>query len=346
MTPDPVIDSEPPTFNRSSESINKSIATWATLFFSNASRVAALLWFAGAVAVAILLPLHNWAPIAFIYLVVSVSCAIGFVLIRVTIGERLPSWSLQVDVATANLLICSVTWAAGGQHINVSNLFMLSEIFALLYLPIRSAASHLVSAGVGYAVVLTLSVPLAEPKIIAWLSTFGTSTVLAIVIAELMSVLRSAARNDPLTGLSNRRSWEEHLLGELERAIRSGEVFSVIIIDLDGFKAVNDAHGHSAGDMVLVASARAFESATRSGVDFLARLGGDEFGLIAPNTDEVTARGLARRLKKALPKGVTASAGVATWDRNESASELVRRADIAMYQSKRNNRLGGNPSSA
>ena len=161
-----------------------------------------------------------------------------------------------------------------------------------------------------------------------------------------MSVLRNAARNDPLTGLANRRSWDEHLVTELERSTRSGEIFSVIVIDLDGFKEVNDAFGHSAGDRVLQTSARVWRNATRDGGDFLARLGGDEFGLIAPNTDEVTARGLARRLKNALPDGISASVGVATWDRTESVSDLVRRADIAMYQSKRNHRIGGNPSPA
>lgn len=346
MTPDPAIDHGPPEFDRSSESINKTIADWSRSFFSNPSRVAALLWLSGALGVAFVIPLRHWPMASLVRLIVPIFIAVGFASVRATIGEHLPTWSLHIDVAAANLLISIVVWTTQSKQVDVSNLYLLAEIFPLLYFPVRSALGHLTSAGTAYAIVLAISPPLLEPKIVAWLSTFGTSAILAIVIAGLVSVLRNAARNDPLTGLANRRSWDEHLVTELERSTRSGEIFSVIVIDLDGFKEVNDAFGHSAGDRVLQTSARVWRNATRDGGDFLARLGGDEFGLIAPNTDEVTARGLARRLKNALPDGISASVGVATWDRTESVSDLVRRADIAMYQSKRNHRIGGNPSPA
>lgn len=346
MTPDPVIDPGPPEFDRSAESINQTIAVWARSFFSNPGLVAALLWVSGAIGVAFLIPLRHWPTDSLARLIIPVVIAVGFAAIRTTVGKSLPAWSLHIDVGIANLLISIVIWTAQSKHINISNLYLLAEIFALLYFPIRAALGHLLSAGAAYAVILLMIPPLPEPKIIAWLSTFGTSAILAVVIAGLVSVLRNAARNDPLTGLANRRSWDEHLAIELERSTRSGEIFSVIVMDLDGFKAVNDSYGHSAGDRVLQTSARVWQNATRNGGDFLARLGGDEFGLIAPNTDEVTARGLARRLKNALPDDISASIGVATWDRTESASDLVRRADIAMYQSKRNHRLGGNSSPA
>lgn len=346
MTPDPAIEPGSPELDRSSESLNKTIAEWSTSFFSNPSRVAALLWFSGALGVACVIPLRHWSMTSLVRLVVPIFIAVGFAFVRFTIGDRLPGWSLHIDVGVANLLISVIAWTAQSKHIDISNLYLLAEIFALLYFPVRPALGHLISAGTAYAVVVIITPQLAEPKIVAWLSTFGTSAILAVVIAGLVSVLRNAARNDPLTGLANRRSWDEHLVTELERSTRSGEVFSVIVIDLDGFKAVNDSYGHSAGDKVLQTSARVWKHATRDGGDFLARLGGDEFGLIAPNTDEVTARGLARRLKNALPNGISASVGVATWDRAESASDLVRRADIAMYQSKRNHRIGGNPSPA
>lgn len=160
---------------------------------------------------------------------------------------------------------------------------------------------------------------------------------------HLASVLRTVAREDPLTGLANRRSWDERLDAELERAKRSGEAVSVVVADLDGFKAVNDAHGHHAGDRLLQATASSWRAATRGGGDFLARLGGDEFGLLLSGADEVGARGLARRLTEALPAGLSASVGVVTWDRVEGASDLVRRADRAMYHAKRRRRRDGGP---
>ncbi len=144
-----------------------------------------------------------------------------------------------------------------------------------------------------------------------------------------------AAREDPLTGLANRRMWDERLDEELERSRRTGAALSVAMIDLDDFKRMNDVSGHDAGDRLLRGLARAWLAIVRTSADFLARLGGDEFGVVAPNSDETGIHRLASRLKDALLEGISTSFGTATWDGTENASDLLRRADRAMYQSKR-----------
>ncbi|MST31474.1 diguanylate cyclase [Acidimicrobiaceae bacterium USS-CC1] len=310
----------------------------ARSFFSRPSRVAAFLWSAGALAVALVLPLHRWSGPALLGLGVSAAVAACCAGARATVGGRLPRWSVQVDVALGNLLVTVIAAAGASKHTNMANLYLLVEVFALLYLPLRSALVHLGAAGAAYAVVLGLGPRTAEPPAVAWLAVFGTAAVLGAVLVGLVGVLRNIAREDPLTGLANRRSWDEQLQTELERSARSGSALSVVVLDLDGFKAVNDVHGHQAGDRLLQAVARSGQAATRGGGDLLARLGGDEFAVLAPGSDEIGAHRLARRLTEQLPRGVSASVGVATWDRAEGASDLLRRADQALYQAKRRRR--------
>lgn len=199
------------------------------------------------------------------------------------------------------------------------------------------------AAGAAYAVVLAFGPAVPNP-VAAWLDVFGVAAVAAAVVVGLMSLLRSAAREDPLTGLPNRRAWDERLEEEMVRSRRGGQALSVAMIDLDGFKAVNDRSGHEAGDRLLRELASAWRATIRGGGDFIARLGGDEFGLLAPGSNEISIRRLTRRLGEALPVGVAVSIGVATWDGAENASDLVRHADQAMYQAKLRHRRGDNGS--
>ena len=323
--------------------LGTTTAVWARAFFSKPGRVVAALEVIGALAIASVLPLRHWPGLPLAVLVTAFALALANAVVRVALGERLPRWSLQVDVGLGNILVSTAAAAGASGHVDLANLYLLVEVFALLYLPLGSALGHLGLAGAAYALVLELGPRPAEPLVVAWLAVFGTAAVLAAVVVGLVSVLRRVAREDPLTGLANRRSWDERLEAELERAARSGEALSVVVVDLDGFKAVNDAHGHSAGDRLLQAVARSWRATTRGGGDFLARLGGDEFALLAPGADEVAAHGLARRVAEVLPEGVSASAGVATWDRSEGASALMRRADRAMYHAKRHARRDSGP---
>jgi diguanylate cyclase (GGDEF)-like protein len=153
------------------------------------------------------------------------------------------------------------------------------------------------------------------------------------------------ASTDSLTGLANRRMFDEELALEWRRADRVGDSLALVLLDLDDFKRVNDAHGHQAGDAVLRAVGEILGSGVRQ-VDLAGRYGGEEFALILPETDLAGAQRLAERLRVALenaateiPSGdtltTTASFGVAVKGELESAEDLVAAADEALYAAKR-----------
>jgi diguanylate cyclase (GGDEF)-like protein len=156
----------------------------------------------------------------------------------------------------------------------------------------------------------------------------------ALARAELMEKLNHLALTDELTGLANRRSWYDHLEHALTRSRRSGDPLSLVLLDLNGFKQVNDTQGHAAGDRLLRTVSACWSSVLRES-DILGRVGGDEFAVILEQTDELTATRVAERLDESLPEGsVTAATGLATWNREEDAESLLSRADAAMYERK------------
>ncbi len=156
--------------------------------------------------------------------------------------------------------------------------------------------------------------------------------------------LADLARRDPLTGLPNRRHFEEELEAATARARRSGQPLALVYLDLDGFKDVNDTLGHEAGDLLLVEVARRLEAQVRS-TDRVARLGGDEFTVLLENAGSADDRLLqCERLVSALslPHALagrqvvsTPSLGIAVYVPGETVENLRRRADIAMYAAKR-----------
>jgi len=167
---------------------------------------------------------------------------------------------------------------------------------------------------------------------VAYLVNWRLSERQAIEISRLVSRLEGLARTDPLTGVPNRRVWEEELPRELERARRMGTGLCVAMIDLDNFKAYNDRHGHQAGDLVLKEAASAWRAEVRS-TDLLARYGGEEFVLLLPACAMGDAVAIVERLRAATPL-VTCSVGLAEWDFQEPSVDLVERADQALYAAK------------
>jgi diguanylate cyclase (GGDEF)-like protein/PAS domain S-box-containing protein len=155
--------------------------------------------------------------------------------------------------------------------------------------------------------------------------------------AAHLARMAAMARTDDLTGLPNRRSWDEELERELARARRSGDRFSVAMMDLDHFKDFNDAFGHQAGDKLLADAAAAWHVEVRS-TDFLARYGGEEFALLLLGCPPDSAEPLIERLRSVMPRDQTCSAGIAVWDGEEEAENLVARADAALYAAKRGGR--------
>jgi diguanylate cyclase (GGDEF)-like protein len=156
---------------------------------------------------------------------------------------------------------------------------------------------------------------------------------IAIDRGELLGRLEVAARTDDLTGVLNRRAWDEELGRELSRADRSGAALCVAIVDLDRFKQYNDTHGHQAGDRFLKRIAGTWSQNLRTG-DILARYGGEEFAVALPGTNLEHAQQMLERLRDALPEDQTCSAGVCQWDGEESAESLTARADTLLYAAK------------
>jgi diguanylate cyclase (GGDEF)-like protein len=156
---------------------------------------------------------------------------------------------------------------------------------------------------------------------------------IAIERGELLGRLEVAARTDDLTGLLNRRAWDEELGQEMSRADRDGGALCVAILDLDKFKLYNDTHGHQAGDRFLKQIAGAWSQTLRAG-DILARYGGEEFAVALPGTNLEHAQQMLERLRECLPEGQSCSAGVCRWDGAESAESLTSRADTALYTAK------------
>ena len=158
------------------------------------------------------------------------------------------------------------------------------------------------------------------------------------------------AITDPLTGLHNRRYMESHLKTLVEEAVQRGKALSLLITDIDYFKAVNDSYGHGAGDAVLIEFAARVRENIR-GIDLACRLGGEEFVIVMPDTDLAKAYHVAERLRAGIARRpfaldladasleVTASVGVSSLERSGDTPEsLLRRADQALYRAKRDGR--------
>jgi diguanylate cyclase (GGDEF)-like protein len=170
----------------------------------------------------------------------------------------------------------------------------------------------------------------------------------ALKAQQSMMMLERRAHRDPLTGLANRGVLEDHLTRQWDGCRRRDTPLSVMIVDLDHFKSVNDTYGHGAGDDVLRGTAGVLAQAVRSS-DLVARYGGEEFVVVAPSCSSAEAIDLARRFRARLaertfPAGtsaiaVTASMGIATYHLTQkSPSDLLSQADEALYKAKRSGR--------
>jgi diguanylate cyclase (GGDEF)-like protein/PAS domain S-box-containing protein len=171
-------------------------------------------------------------------------------------------------------------------------------------------------------------------RLSAMIDLLGAEAAVAIGRADLLGQLEHLARTDSLTGLPNRRHWEQQLPSELARSWRDGQPVCVAMLDLDHFKEYNDRRGHQAGDRLLRAAAGAWRGTLRP-YDVLARYGGEEFSVILPGCAIDDAFTLVERLRAETPDGESCSAGIAEWDNEEKPETLVGRADAALYRAKR-----------
>ncbi len=176
-----------------------------------------------------------------------------------------------------------------------------------------------------------------ERQTVSAIRMLAAETAMMLERSVLLARLEASARTDDLTGLLNRRAWEEQLPREMARSRRNSTALCVAMLDLDLFKSYNDDRGHQAGDRLLKQSAAAWAGELRAS-DTLARYGGEEFTVALPGCTLADARVIVERLRAAMPAEQKVSAGVACWNGRESSEELVGRADAALYEAKRTGR--------
>jgi diguanylate cyclase (GGDEF)-like protein len=246
----------------------------------------------------------------------------------------------------------------------IAALAWFGTLFALAFLVFGTRRGAVVSL-CGYALVYLGAGWSAREGMLAESGSIGTVVFLAgghaalIVVVWVLArnveklsaartreeLLRLEATTDALTGVANRRRLDDELQRLIARSRRSGRPLSVVLVDLDHFKVINDTWGHDAGDQVLVATVARLLAGVRE-ADLLGRWGGEEFLLLAPDADHASARALAERCRSELvatpilSEGitVTASFGVATLAVDDDARALMRRADLALYAAKSDGR--------
>ncbi|WP_187369313.1 sensor domain-containing diguanylate cyclase [Baekduia soli] len=192
----------------------------------------------------------------------------------------------------------------------------------------------------GALVLSTTEAGQLPPDTLSGLGDFAELAELAIGNADAWEQLRRDASTDALTGLANHRSFQERLRQEVARADRHGRALSLVLLDIDRFKLVNDTHGHQVGDRVLAEVARRMRVRLQEG-ELLARIGGEEFAWILPETDGDGALLAAERLRREISGDpidvagtITASAGVCDLGAAGSAERLSQLADRALYAAK------------
>jgi diguanylate cyclase (GGDEF)-like protein len=173
------------------------------------------------------------------------------------------------------------------------------------------------------------------------LRVFANQATTALLAAQQFEQMRFLADHDPLTDLLNRRSFVRELESEVARAGRYGHPLAVLVLDFDELKALNDRHGHAAGDEALRHVAVTLKRVLRGG-DHAFRIGGDEFAVLLPESTVDDARAVAERIAdelRALPSAeawqLSVSFGISVHDGDDDPAALLRNADDAMYAMKR-----------
>ena len=296
-----------------------------------------------------LLSLAVGAPDVAPRITVTATCAFGVAVLLLVSYDRTPGWAFDVLLAVGTVLIEWTVWASGESTSAYAMLFFWVAIYAFYFLPQWRAALQLSLIVLAYAATLTVSGDASSEAVMHWALANGALIVAGALIGmqrahprRSVSRLAADARRDPLTGLLNRRGFEELFGTEIERARRTGGQLSLVVGDLDHFKRLNDRFGHPAGDAALQSVAQILQTARRR-IDTVARIGGEEFAVIVPSSDHHAAYILAERMRREIrqtfaddPSALTMSLGVAAFGTHGASAEaLIKAADQALYASKR-----------
>lgn len=279
----------------------------------------------------------------------AVSIAAALILLR---RRRQAGWAAIGMVLALGAAVITVVMISVPDRTGVyAPYYVCLGIFAFYFFRPRWAFAQVAWIAALYAVAVGIDGPPAPAE--QWINGVATTLLVGMLVLTLRtridrlhSALAEAALTDELTGLPNRRAFDEQLAREIERAERSGTALSVALVDLDHFKQLNDSSGHLAGDRALHRIGSIVPAAVR-GMDWPARFGGDEFAVLFPDAGEAEATDIAGRLREQIATafggeevGLTASVGIAVRSPADGPGPegLLDRADRALYRAKR---LGG-----
>ncbi|SNR55070.1 GGDEF domain-containing protein [Blastococcus mobilis] len=278
-------------------------------------------------------PMHRDTPVGLLWVLAATGLG-GGVLIW-CLRFRLRDWMMHSAVALAGVLVALLAWQSVTAIgiVGLGPALIAVGLFAAHFFDLPAARLHAALL----VVLATAGAVAAEPDVFAasWAPIVVSVVALTEAHGRLARNLRRAATTDPLTGVANRRAWETEAARHLARAERTGEPLSVAILDLDGFKEVNDRDGHGAGDALLRDLTAGWTARLRES-DLLGRYGGDEFLLRLPATDEGGAQEILRQLgtTHAFPWSV----GIATMRPGDTLPAVLARADADLYLQKRGGR--------
>jgi two-component system sensor histidine kinase UhpB len=259
---------------------------------------------------------------------------------------RVPAWSEGLPALAYLIVVALLRNAEGGEGSAVGVLAMLPLLWAALHGSRAQLRVTIVSVGILFCVPpLLVGAPRYPPieweRAVLWTLV---ASVLGPAVQHLVrttrrqaAALRHLAETDALTGLPNRRRWDDLVRPALTRAREAGEAVSLAVIDLDELKAINDRHGHLVGSRAIQLAAAEWRRLLDE-KHTLARFGGDEFVLLLPGATLEQARLTCERLRSSSGLQTTASFGAALWDGSESYEALFGRADDALYSAKRQGR--------
>ena len=232
---------------------------------------------------------------------------------------------------------------AGGAVSGYASLALLP----ILWFALHGSRGELLMGFIAMLVTLTAPIvlvggaeyPTADWRRLITLVAVGALTCVAVQAlvrdrTRLLAELAQLARTDQLTGAPNRRAWDEALDAAVAHVARTGHPTAVALVDLDRFKAYNDAHGHLAGDRLLKEATAAWTRQLRA-PDMLARFGGEEFAVLLAGCDTDEARAALARMRRATPHGQTFSAGYTCIGSSDTPETVLARADAALYDAKR-----------
>lgn len=311
-----------------------------------AGRVAGLLFLAGSLTLVPSTLLLAPRPAVWVYSLTLLGVISGVLCLRLPWGRLGPRW-LEAVPAVATVEVLLVVLALGGDGVLYAPLAVLVAVFAAYALRRRAAIAAQVGVLMVALLAAAIAIGAAGERLVPVVVAIPILCIAAAVVTHLREQLeagqeayRRLAGRDPLTGVGNYRALYDRLGYELARHHRHQRPLTVILLDLDGFKAINDTYGHLAGDEALRRVGHALATIVRA-EDTLARHGGDEFSILYPETDRPAANALIDRIKGAVAAidldgtHLSASIGTATYPQDgHTADELLTTADHALRTAK------------